>query len=132
MNKIISEKMMDRLMSEEKVARRLGRCRPLLLALWDEIEKLLRDDWPLKSIWKALVAEGIYSGCYSAFCANVRKILEEKDAEQQKTPEGKEEKKNDVKPPLPSPQPQLPPPKQDWSINGADWKPGTASDESLF
>lgn len=115
---------------------RLTRCRPVILSQWSDIEAALNASWPLRTIWKTLHEEGKYPGTYESFRANVREIQRNGSAtmseEPKKTPEGKEEKKNDVKPPLPSPQPQLPPQKQDWSIKGADWKPGTASDESLF
>lgn len=115
---------------------RLTRCRPVILSQWSEIEAALNASWPLRTIWKTLHKEGRYPGTYESFRANVREIQRivstDMGEEQKKTPEVKEEKKNDAKQPIPSPQPQLPPQKQDWSIKGADWKPGTASDESLF
>lgn len=116
---------------------RLTRCRPVILSQWGEIEAALNAAWPLRTIWKTLHEEGKDPGTYESFRTNVREIQRNgpiaKSKEQQKAPEEKAhktEKKSQAQPSNPEQNPSQSP--KDWSIKGAEWKPGTASDESLF
>lgn len=102
----------------------------LFAAHREEIGDALRQGWNMSQIWNVLHSDGRYPGSYSSFnqhCAELLKKIE-KTAE---TPEKDEPKSSQDSPA--SPQPETPPSVQkDWSIKGAEWKPGSASDKSLF
>ena len=82
----------------------------LFAAHREEIGDALRQGWNMSQIWNVLHSDGRYPGSYSSFNQHCAKLLK------------KIEKTAETSPPVP----------KDWSIKGAEWKPGSASDKSLF
>lgn len=92
-----------------------------------EIESMLAAGQPYAWIFDKLAGEGRLTISYRQFCRCLALYFGVTVRPKKKN--GEKKGSVSILPSVPAPEVEE---KKDWSIKGADWKPGTTSDELLF